>query len=119
MPASIIAGFKRFGREHGVPCVVAENYSDQLIWPGEAYLLFADRDLIRFIKHVDRKGWQLGQEVGLISYDDTPMKEILKGGITVISTDFAEMGRTAGRLIAERQKTRIANPGGLILRSSL
>ncbi len=119
VPASIIAGFKRFGREHGVPCVVAENYSDQLIWPGEAYLLFADRDLIRFIKHVDRKGWQLGQEVGLISYDDTPMKEILKGGITVISTDFAEMGRTAGRLIAERQKTRIANPGGLILRSSL
>lgn len=119
VPASIVRGFKRFGREHGLPCVVAENYSDQLIWPGEAYLLFADRDLIRFIKHVDRQGWQLGKEVGLISYDDTPMKEILEGGITVISTDFAEMGRTAGRLIAERERTKIANPGGLILRSSL
>ena len=119
VPGSIVAGFKRFGREHGVPCVVAETYSDQLIWPGEAYLLIADRDLIRFIKHTDRKGWQPGQEVGLISYDDTPMKEILKGGITVISTDFAEMGRTAGRLISERLHIKIANPGGLILRNSL
>lgn len=119
VPSSIVAGFKRFGREHGVPCVVAETYSDQLIWPGEGYVLFADRDLIQFIKHVDRQGWQLGQDVGLISYDDTPMKEILKGGITVISTDFAEMGRTAGRLISDREQAKIANPGGLILRSSL
>ena len=119
VPSSILAGFKRFGREHGVPCVVAETYSDQLIWPGEAYLLFADRDLIQFIKHIDRQGWQPGHEVGLISYDDTPMKEILKGGITVISTDFAEMGRTAGRLISERSREKLAIPGGLILRSSL
>lgn len=119
VPGSIITGFKRFGREHGVPCVVAETYSDQLIWPGEAYLLFADRDLIRFVKHTDRKGWQPGQEVGLISYDDTPMKEILKGGITVISTDFAEMGRMAGQLISERSRIKVANPGGLILRNSL
>lgn len=119
VPASIVAGFKRFGREQGVPCVVAETYSDQLIRPGEAYLLFADRDLIRFIKHTDRQGWQPGHDIGLISYDDTPIKEILKGGITVISTDFAEMGRTAGRLISERSRQKIANPGGLILRSSL
>lgn len=119
VPNSIVAGFKRFGREHGIPCVVAESYSDQLIWPGEAYLLFADRDLIQFIKHTDRKGWQPGQEVGLISYDDTPMKEILKGGITVISTDFAEMGRTAGRLITNRLREKLTNPGGLTLRNSL
>ena len=119
VPGSIVAGFRRFGREHGVPCVVAETYSDQLIWPGEAYLLFADRDLIQFIKHTDRKGWQPGQEVGLISYDDTPMKESLKGGITVISTDFAEMGRTAGRFIRERLRVKLLNPSGLILRNSL
>ena len=119
VPKGIIAGFKRFGQENGIPCPVKETYHDNLIKPGEAYLLFADRNLIQFIKHVDRQGWLPGQDVGLISYDDTPMKEILKGGITVISTDFAEMGRTVGRLITERSRAKLANPGGLIMRNSL
>lgn len=119
VPTGIIAGFRRFGREQQIPCVIADTYHDDLAQPGEAYLIFADRDLIQFIKHADRQGWQPGQDIGLISYDDTPMKEILKGGITVISTDFAEMGRTVGQLITERATTQVANPGGLILRNSL
>jgi DNA-binding LacI/PurR family transcriptional regulator len=47
------------------------------------------------------------------------MKEILEGGITVISTDFEQMGRTTGRLILERAKEQLANPTGLIRRKSL
>jgi DNA-binding LacI/PurR family transcriptional regulator len=86
---------------------------------GEAYLLFADRDMIDFIKEVNKQGLQLGYNIGLISYDDTPMKEILEGGITVISTDFKQMGHTAGRLIIQKSKARIANPSRLIIRKSL
>jgi len=119
VPAGLLAGFERFGRENGTDCRIAERYQDELVKPGEAYLLFADRDLIQFIKYADRQGWQPGREVGLISYDDTPMKEILKGGITVISTNFAQMGRTAGQLIAQRATDRVANPGGLHLRQTL
>ena len=119
VPAGIISGFKRFGREQNLPCVVADTYQNALVRSGDAYLLFSDRDMIEFIRYTDSKGWQPGRDVGLISYDDTPMKSILKGGITVISTDFAEMGRSVGRLILERSREQIANPGGLILRGSL
>ena len=119
VPRGIVNGFKRFGRDYHVPCSVVESYTDELVWPGEAYLLFADLDLVRFVKQVNQRGWKLGEDIGLISYDDTPMKEILEGGITVISTDFAEMGRTAGQLISERSRVQVANPGGLILRKSL
>lgn len=119
VPSGTLAGFDRFGRESGMACAVVDNYADALLQTGEAFLLFAERDLIAFIKQVNRAGWQLGQDVGLIAYDDTPVKEILAGGITVISTDFARMGQTAGELLTSRTREKRANPGGLILRQSL
>ena len=119
VPAGIGEGFRRFGQALGIDCRIAEAFSPELVQPGEAYLLFADRDLIAFIRQVREQGWVLGQDVGLISYDDTPMKEILEGGITVISTDFQQMGRTAGQLINERRKEKVANPARLIRRKTL
>lgn len=119
LPEGILAGFHRFGQAYNFPVEVVERVTPATIRRAEAYLIFADRDLISFIKEINREGWQLGNEIGLISYDDTPMKEILEGGITVISTDFEQMGRTAGSLIQERRKMRIANPARLIRRRSL
>jgi len=119
VPEGLLSGFRRFGQDYNIPVEVVEKVSPEDIRKGEAYLIFADRDLIAFIKQVNGKGWQLGKEIGLISYDDTPMKEILEGGITVISTDFDQMGRTAGNLIQERRKVRTANPAQLIRRRSL
>jgi DNA-binding transcriptional regulator YhcF (GntR family) len=119
VPAATLAGFHRFGADNGFSCNVVDTYDDKLVKPGEAYLFFADRDLVAFLKQIARLGLTLGQDVGLLSYDDTPMKEILAGGITVISTDFARMGQTAGELLGSRTCARVANPGGLILRNSL
>ncbi len=119
LPEGILTGFRRFGQEYNFPIEVVERVTPASIRQEEAYLIFADRDLISFIKEVNREGWQLGKGIGLISYDDTPMKEILEGGITVISTDFEQMGRTAGSLIQERRKMRVANPARLIRRRSL
>jgi len=119
IPAATLTGFRRFGKDYDFPCQIVESYSDTLVKSGEAFLLFADRDLIAFLKQVDRLGLTLGQQIGLLSYDDTPMKEILAGGISVISTDFAQMGQTAGQLLTNRQRDKITNPGGLTLRNSL
>lgn len=119
VPQGILEGFKKFSRTHGLACSIRKNFTTDLIRPGEAYLLFADRDLIAFIREVRQSGLELGKDVGLISYDDTPMKEILEGGITVISTDFEQMGHTAGRLITERRREKVANPVRLIRRKSL
>lgn len=119
IPATMLTGFRRFGEAHNFPCHVVDTYSNNLVQPGKAFLLFAERDLVAFLKQVDRAGLTLGQQVGLLSYDDTPIKEILAGGISVISTDFARMGQTAGELLTQRRREKIANPGGLILRKSL
>ncbi|WP_420150502.1 GntR family transcriptional regulator [Spirosoma sp.] len=119
VPAGLLAGFERFGKDYNFPCRIVDTYDATLVEPEQAFLLFADRDLVAFLKDVDRLGLKLGHQVGLLSYDDTPMKEILAGGISVISTDFAQMGQTAGQLLSERRREKIANPGGLTLRNSL
>lgn len=119
VPAGTLAGFQRFCQDSELACHVVDNYHDSLVQAEQAFLLFAERDLIAFIKQVNRAGLVLGRDVGLIAYDDTPVKEILAGGITVISTDFAQMGQMAGQLLSSRIRAKIANPGGLILRQSL
>ncbi|GAB3955163.1 GntR family transcriptional regulator [Spirosoma harenae] len=119
VPASLLAGFERFGQDFNFPTRIVDTYSSKLIEPGEVFLIFADRDLVDFLKDIHRLDLTLGQQVGLLSYDDTPMKEILSGGISVISTDFALMGQTAGQLLAERRRDKLANQGGLTLRNSL
>ncbi|RDC62828.1 GntR family transcriptional regulator [Adhaeribacter pallidiroseus] len=119
VPEGILAGFAAFKQKHKIPCVVVDTFTPALVKPGEAYLLFSDRDLISFVKHVHQTKLKLGRNIGLISYDDTPMKEILEGGITVISTNFEAMGRTTGRLILEKRPEQIANPTRLIRRKSL
>jgi DNA-binding LacI/PurR family transcriptional regulator len=57
--------------------------------------------------------------VGIISYNETPLKEILLDGITVISTDHECMGRTAARLILDKKGASVKNPFVLIRRKSL
>jgi DNA-binding LacI/PurR family transcriptional regulator len=61
----------------------------------------------------------VGEEIGIISYNETPIKKIILNGITTISTDFAEMGRMAAQLILKGSKEHVAVPFCLTLRSSL
>jgi DNA-binding LacI/PurR family transcriptional regulator len=61
----------------------------------------------------------LGKDVGIISYNDSIIKEILLEGITVISTDFQQLGKKAGQIILERKKQPYDNPFYVFHRKSL
>ena len=52
-------------------------------------------------------------------YQDSPFKEILAGGISVLSTKFEMMGETAAKMILQHKKDKIKNPFFLIVRPSL
>jgi len=64
---------------------------------------------VNLIKNCRAAKLKLGKDVGIISYNDTPLKEILSDGISVISTDHARMGETAARLILDNKKEKIKN----------
>jgi DNA-binding transcriptional regulator YhcF (GntR family) len=119
VPSGIVRGATSFCTKHGISLEIVSNLVEKDIVSGEAYLIFSDGDLFRFIKHINKMKWKAGVDIGLISYDETPMKELLLNGVTVISTDFTLMGKTAGEMISARRSEKIANPGTLIKRSTL
>jgi DNA-binding LacI/PurR family transcriptional regulator len=119
-PMGILRGFKKFCEENNIQNEIVNDLEFHHLEEGHAYILFLENDLVRFVNYANRKGLVLGKNVGLLSYDDTPIKEILDdSGITTISNDFYQMGKLAGRLVHNRQKGKISSDCRLLVRGSL
>lgn len=119
-PVGIINGFKKYCLENQIPFeIIPDLEEEEHLQKDHAYLVFRENDLVRFINWSNKKGWKLGKDIGLISYDDTPIKEILAEGISVISNDFQAMGKRAAEMILTKQRGRIVNQCSFIKRKSL
>ena len=119
-PNEILIGFRNFCMQNDFPfSVINEINNDAQPLPQEAYIVIEETDLVNLIKRCNCKKLNIGKDVGIISYNETPLKEILLEGITVISTDHAKMGEMAARLILDNRKEKIKNPFSLIVRKSL
>ena len=119
MPDGLRKGFQKFASKHNFSSGIIDRLDRHTILEGDAFLVFTDEDLVDLLKISNSLRLKIGQNIGIISYDDTPLKEVMAGGITVISTDFKKMGETTAHLITNRLKKKIANPCKLIRRNSL
>ncbi|MDQ3292524.1 MAG: substrate-binding domain-containing protein, partial [Bacteroidota bacterium] len=118
-PPEIVKGFQRFCQETSFPYSVVDGIESECITPKTAFIVFEESDLVDLIKHSRSENWVLGKDLGIISYNETPLKEILANGITVISTDHAKMGETAAYMMLHKRKGKVINPFTLIRRNSL
>ena len=75
-------GLVRFAKEHGFEHKYLNSVKNRKIRPGDLFILVNDRDLIDVLNLADREKFTPGKEYGIISYNDTILKEILMGGIT-------------------------------------
>lgn len=119
VPPGCIRGFGRFCSDFNLEGDVLACLDDNMIRSGDLFIIFNDAELILALNAVKEKGLKLGRDVGIISYDDTPLKEILEGGIAVLSTDFRKMGQTAAEMVLGLSSGIIRNPFRLIVRPSL
>lgn len=90
-----------------------------MIKKGEIFMTVNDRDLVDLLKQAQLQQFVPGKDFGIISYNDTPLKEILAGGITTLSTDFKQMGQTMASLLTQKEIKTIENPWELNIRYSL
>ena len=74
---------------------------------------------MRIIKKFKAAELVLAKDIGIISYNDTLLKEVVEGGITTISTDFNLMGKQLAEIISNDEQVSIENPSDLIIRKSL
>lgn len=118
-PVETVDAFRRFCKSNQIKHKVSDKFDEVRLKSGQLYLVIKDSELVEIIKVGLKNGFQLGKDFGVISYNDTPMKEIVEGGITVISTDFRKMGEQAAEFVKNKQKLQEILPTSLILRQSL
>ncbi len=118
-PIEISEYFTRFCTDNKIKHSIIFNDDEFDVRKGKLYLLVSDRTLAMFLDQCFDKGLEPGVEAGVISYNDTPMKKYVKNGITVISTDFEIMGKTAAGFVAGDQPIRVQIPTTIKIRSSL
>lgn len=117
-PKRILHGFRKFCVEFDFDFeIINEIYEDMILKEGDLFITIEESDLVNLVKQIRSSKLQMGKEIGVISYNDTPLKELL--GITVVSTDFMQMGKTAAEMIIDHKKGNIKNPFNFIDRHSL
>lgn len=115
----IVRGFRIFCQVNKFQFSIIDQLDESHVKCGEAFVLISDDDLYRFIKICRNKNWKLGKDVGLVAYNDNPVKELLENGITTISTNHDEIGRIAAQMILTGEFRRIKSPFEFIRRNSL
>ena len=117
-PQEILQGFQNFCTDFNFDFEVLEEiYQDMELRPKDAYIIIEEADLVSLVKQIRDKKLKLGEDIGIISYNDTPLKDLL--GITVISTDFQVMGETAAYMILKKKKEEVKNVFSFINRDSI
>ena len=118
-PSEILDGFNRYCQQFAFNSKVVRNIETEPIKEGEVYINLMENDLVVLIEKILASKMKIGKHVGVISYNETPLKKIILNGITTISTDFQMMGEKAAQLILEQSTEHIEAPFHLTLRASL
>lgn len=118
-PKEILEGLSLFCHQYSFDFEVIRGLSEEFIQEGEVYISITENDLITLVEKVLASQLKVGKQVGIISYNETPLKKIILEGITTISTDFQLMGKQTAQLILENTKEHIEVPFYLTLRASL
>jgi DNA-binding transcriptional regulator YhcF (GntR family) len=118
-PLETVAFFKNFCREFGFKYRVITNPKEFDVEKNIAYIGVSDRMLGVFLEQCREKDFEPGKDVGFLSYNETPMKKFIYKGISVVSTDFKELGTKGAEFITKDEPMQYYVSTNLILRESL
>lgn len=114
----IITGFHKFGRKKTIPTAVINVIDEKEVKPGDAFIVIDDNHLVDIVNLAKANKWQLGKDIGLISYNETSLKSIIGNGITTITTDFNAMGKAMAEMVMQGKGEVIENIFNIIDRHS-
>ena len=114
----IATGFRDFCKQHPIVSEVVTDIKLFEIKSGDACVVVDDRDLEFLVRYSIEKQMVLGTDMGIVSYNEASLKGIVASGITTISTDFAQMGKSMAEMILGGKKEKIDNPFLLNIRFS-
>jgi len=118
-PKEIKTGFIKFCKDYAFDGKTVSDIASEDISEGDLFINIMESDLAVLVEKLISLNLNPGKEVGIISYNETPLKRVILNGITTISTDFRKMGELAAGLILENSMKHIEVPFNIHLRPSL
>lgn len=94
----------RFCEDNGISCNFITQVTPEVVKPKETYLILHsqfDMELINLARVARSLKLKPGKDFSIISYNESPICEIVLDGLTTISADFVQMGRLAAEMILE------------------
>ncbi|WDF68279.1 GntR family transcriptional regulator [Sphingobacterium oryzagri] len=118
-PKAIIKGFYKFCQQYAFDHLLVGDLENTALKKGACYINLAEKDLVLILEKCIAKEYKVGRDIGIISYNETPLKKFILNGITTISTDFELMGKYAAQIIKNKAAKQLEVPFYINIRSSI
>ncbi len=112
-------GFIRFCVEEKFEYHICKNPESLRPALYEAYFVPEDDVLIKLLHQIRNSDFVVGENVGIVSFGDSPMKEIAEGGLTTLTPDFSDMCKRMIEITQGHKRGQIRTRFKIILRNSL
>ncbi|RZK29640.1 MAG: GntR family transcriptional regulator, partial [Hymenobacter sp.] len=76
-PEELPWGFRSFCLSRNKEFSVVENAQNEVLVEGTAYVVIRETDLVELVKKIRQTSFLLGREIGIMSFNETPLKELL------------------------------------------
>jgi DNA-binding transcriptional regulator YhcF (GntR family) len=95
----IYEGFADYCLDHKIKFDIIPGLTNMEIVTGQLLIIKSDQDLAYAVRYCRDRNLELGRDVGLICYNDSALKEVLAGGISVITPDFHRIGQQVAHIV--------------------
>ena len=108
--AEIKQAIGRFCGDNGIDLEYHLGVSEDIVRVNEVYLILNsqhDAGILTFCQIAKQRGLVIGEDISLISYNDSPINELILNGLTSVSTDFRQMGELVAQMILDNTLSKV------------
>ena len=106
----LIAGFNKFAKKFSSNSAIMHDKDFEKIKKGDAFIILDDGDLVEITNIIKNVPYQLGKDIGIISWSDNVLKNAILNGITTAEIDFEETGKNVLSMILTGKKEIVETP---------
>ncbi|MDD4606703.1 MAG: GntR family transcriptional regulator, partial [Dysgonamonadaceae bacterium] len=118
-PPSSKLAFSQFCLDHNFEFEVVDEISEKTdILKNHFYLAIKNEDIVEIIKQGQSKMFQMGEDYGLLAYNENPFYEIVGEGISSIGIDWRKMGEIAAEFVIKDKDVQTYLPTKITKRYS-
>ncbi|MBQ8812339.1 MAG: GntR family transcriptional regulator [Bacteroidales bacterium] len=119
--AYICKAIRRFCDDNNLKVEFYSEVNPQNMKRNEVYLVLnnqLDTGMNALVRVMHERGFEVGKDISIISYNESPLNDLILNGLTAVSTDFRKMGVYAAEMINNKQMEKIKCDFVMVRRSS-